>query len=260
MISIMIEEKLISKLDKSKLPYMKGLDPKFTNLPYNPGNTHSVPYAYGITGIGYNATEMGEVDSWEVFWNPKYAERLLLLDDMREVFGIAFKRLGYSLNDTIPAHLNEAMAMLVEQKRYLKKYESSLEKDLLLSGDALAIHSYSGDVYQIMEEDSNLAFCVPKEGATLFAEAMCIPEKAPHKDLAYEFINFMLQPEIAGKNINEIWYAMPIPAALPFVDEEIRNDTNIFPSPEIMARSEFMEDLGNYTEVMERAWSELKVY
>jgi len=260
MVAIMVEEGMLETLNHDLIPNFSGLDPQFANPPYDPDSKHSVAFTYGTSGIGYNADEVTEeITSWDAFWNPKYAGRILLLDDVREVFGFAFKYLGYSVNDTVPAHLEEAKQLLMKQKEYLLKYESTMNKDLLLTREALISHYWAGDMYQIMDEDSSFAFTIPVEGAVLFTDCMAIPMNAPHKDMAYKFINYILKPEVAGKIVNEVWYAMPIPAALEYVDEEISSDPNIFPPDDILARCEFLTDLGDYNQTLDRAWTELKM-
>ena len=260
MVEIMIEEDLLSEIDHTALPHFKGVDPQFLNPPYDPGCRYSVPFTYGTSGIGYNLAEVGyEITSWEALWDPRFKNRVILLDDMREVFGLAFKYLGYSVNDTVPAHLEEAKDLLMAQKEVLLKYESSMNKDLLLNREALLAHYWAGDMYQVIDEDEGFAFSIPQEGAVLFTDCMAIPASAPHKDLAHQFIDFILKPDVAGRIINEIWYAMPIPEALSFVETDIREDPNIFPPPGVLNRCEFLVDLGEYNRVMDRAWTELKM-
>lgn len=260
MVELMVEGGMLTTLDHTQIPNFRGVDPKFADPPYDPGSKHSIAFTYGTSGIGYNADEVtDEINSWEAFWNPKYAGRILLLDDVREVFGFAFKYLGYSVNDTVPAHLEEAKALLMRQKESLLKYESTMNKDLLLNREALISHYWAGDMYQIMDEDTSFAFTIPVEGAVLFTDCMAIPVSAPHKDLAHKFINYILKPDVAGKIVNKVWYAMPIPAALEYVDEEISSDPNIFPPDEILARCEFLTDLGDYNQTLDRAWTELKM-
>lgn len=261
MVEIMASENMLAPIDPAKIPNLSGLDPKFKTPPYDPEGKYSVAFTYGTSGLGYNLDEIGEeIDSWGALWNPDYAGRILLLDDMREVFGAAFKYLGYSVNDTDPTHLETAKRLLMEQKSNLLKYESTMNKNLLLNREALIAHYWAGDMYQIMDEDSSFAFTIPKEGAVLFTDCMAIPAKAPHKELAHTFINYILKPEIAGRIINEVWYAMPIPEALKYVDEEISSDPNIFPPDEVLSRCEFLSDLGDYNQVMDKAWTELKMH
>ncbi len=260
MVAIMMEENLLSPLDASQVPNIKGIDPKFTNPPYDPGSTYSVPFTYGTSGLGYNYAEIGEeLDSWGAIWDPRFKGRILLLDDMREVFGIAYKYLGYSVNNTDPARLEKAKQLLMDQKANLLKYESTMNKDLLLTREALISHYWAGDMYQVIDEDSSFAFTIPKEGAVLFTDCMAVPAAAPHKELAHKFINYILRPDIAGRIVNEVWYAMPIPAAMEYVDEEISSDPNIFPPDDVLARCEFLTDLGDFNPVMDRAWTELKM-
>ena len=260
MVEIMVEEQLLAPIDHTKIPNFKGMDPKFQDPPYDPQSAHSVAFTYGTSGIGYNEAAIGgSLDSWSALWDPAFAKRVLLLDDMRESFAIAYKMLGYSINDTDPAHLEEAKDLLLKQKDILLKYESSMNKDLLLNEEALISHYWAGDMYQVIDEAEGFAFTIPKEGAVLFTDCMAIPQSAPHKELAHAFINHILDPQMAGRVINEIWYAMPIPAALPYVDEEIRNDENIFPSEEVLSRCEFLTDLGEFNQAMDRAWTEIKM-
>jgi len=259
-VSILNEEKRLLPIDKSKLPNLRHVDSQFMNPPFDPGLTYSVPYTYGFSGIGYDTDVIDEVSSWDVFWNPELSGRMLLLDDMREVFGMAFKKLGYSINDTDPDHLAEASALLKEQKQLLRKYESTMSTNLLLTGEVALIHHWGGDVYQIMEEDSTIAFAIPDEGSILFTDCMCIPVTAPNPGLAHDFINFILRPEVTASLVNTIWYPMPNDAALQFIEEEIKSDPNIYPATETLRQSEFIRDLGDYTPVMERAWTELKMH
>ena len=260
MVEIMRESELLAPINAALIPNLEGLDPQFADPPYDPGNQYSVPFTYGTSGIGYNYDEVGEeLDSWSALWDDRWAGRVILLDDMREVFGLAFKYLGYSVNDTNPDHLAEAVELLKMQKKKLLKYESTMNKDLLLNREALLAHYWAGDVYQIMDEDEAFAFTIPREGAVLFTDCMAIPAKAPHPELAHQFIDFILRPAIAGRIVNEVWYAMPIPAALEYVDDEIRTDPNIFPPDEILQRCEFLVDLGDYNMTLDRAWTELKM-
>ena len=260
MVEIMIEEQMLSPIDKEKLVNFDKLSPNFIDPPYDPECKYSIPFTYGTSGIGFNSEEVSkDVTSWDIFWDMDYAGRILLLDDMREVFGIAYKHLGYSVNDTDPQHLEEAKTLLMEQKQALLKYESTMNKDLLLNREAVLSHYWVGDMYQVIDEDDAFDFAIPEEGAVLFTDCMAIPANAPHKDLAHKFIDHILSPVNAGRIINVIWYAMPIPDAMEYVEEEIRNDGNIFPSKEILDKCEFLTDLGEFNRAMDEAWTEIKM-
>jgi spermidine/putrescine transport system substrate-binding protein len=260
MVNTMASEGMLSPLKHENIPNLKYISEQFKNPPYDEGLKYSIPYTYGFSGIGYNSTQTdGEIRSWQVFWNSDFKNQMILLDDMREVFGIAFKILGYSINDRNPEHLESAMALLRDQKQYLRKYDSAMSKNLLLSGEVAMIHHWSGDVYQLMEEDENIRFSIPEEGSVLFTDCMAIPKTAQNVELAEKFIDFILRPEISARIIETIWYPMPNDEAIKLIDAEIREDENIFPPAEVIKRSEFLQDLGEYTRTMERAWTELKI-
>ena len=140
----------------------------------------------------------------------------------------------------------------------MKKYETTMGKDMLLSGDAVIIQNWTGDLYQVVDQDSNLKIIMPKEGTVIFVDNVCIPKTAQNKEMAMKFINYLMRPEVAAKNVNKVWYASPIDAALPFISDEIKSDPNIYLTEEIYAKSEFLDDLGEFTAVKEKAWSEIK--
>ncbi len=136
MVRILRKQDLLAQLDLAKIPNVKNLTERFRNLPFDPGNQFSIAYDWGTTGIGYNKTKVTDpVDSWAILWNPKYKDRILMLDDEREVFGSALKWKGHSLNSTSPADLDQAKNLLLQQKPLVKTYSSSNFDEILLSGD-----------------------------------------------------------------------------------------------------------------------------
>lgn len=261
MVTIMVKDSMVEELNLANIPNLKNINKLFLNPSYDPEQKYSIPYTSGLTGIAYRTDLVDEkIDSWKIFWNSKYKNNTMLLNDMREVYAMAFKILGYSVNDTNLEHLKEAHKLLLDQKKYLKKYESDMSKDFLLTKEVSIIQQWVGDTYQIMEQDSNIAFEIPKEGAIKFTDNICIPKGAKHKDAAEKFINYLLRPDIAARIINVIWYSMPNDAAMPMVNDEIKNDKNIFPDDAVLKKYEFVVDLGEYTAVMEKYWTELKSY
>jgi len=252
---------LIKQLDHSKLPNLKNLYPEFQNPDYDPNNAHSVPYQWGTTGIAYRKSEAsGRVDSWGVFFDPdQYQGPFILLDEMRETIGAALKYLGYSLNDTDPAHLEEAKKLLINaKKRSLGFADSVGGRSRLLAGDAVVVHNYSGDTFAIQEEDDDIAYVIPKEGGTIWVDAFAIPREAPHNDLAYLFLNYILEPEVAAVISNNNYYASPVQAAEPYLDAELLNNPAVYPTPTVRAKLEFIRDLGELTTLYDRVWTEIK--
>ena len=256
---ILIHQNLLEKLDHSKLPGFSSLGPRFRSLPYDPNNQHTVPFLWGTTGIGYDKTKVTEpVDSWAILWNSKYKDRILMLDDPREAFGSTLKWKGHSVNTKDPAELKEARDLLIQQKPLVKTYNSSSFDEVLLSGDVWLAHGWSGQLAKAADQNPNLAYVVPKEGATIWIDNLAIPKGVRHLEEAYAFINFCMKPEIAGEITNFSGYASPSDAAKKFIKPEILNDPARYPSEQTLANCEFLQDLGETSTLVDRYWTEIK--
>jgi spermidine/putrescine-binding protein len=181
-----------------------------------------------------------------------------MLDDPREVLGVALKRLGKSVNATDEATLAAARRLLVEQKPLVRTYNSSNYEDVLLSGDVWIAHGWNGQFAKAMEQDHDLEYVVPREGGTLSVDSLVIPASAPHPALAHAFIDFTLEAEIAAEICRTMKYSSPNRAALPLLPPGIRANHAIFPPEEVRARLELINDIGEATVTFERLWTEVK--
>ncbi len=258
MVGIMIKLGLLEQLDKSKIPNLSHIDEHFLNQAFDPGNNYSIPYAWGTAGIGYRADKVTDsVDSWGILFNPKYAGRIVLLDDMREVLGLALKYLGYSYNSENPEELQQAKELLIKQKPLVKAYTSSQPELFLLSGDAWLVHNWSGDIYRVAVEDPNIKYSIPKEGSSRFIDNCAIPKTAPNKELAHAFINFLLEPKVDARIHNHIRYLTPNTAALQYLDKSLRDTLENMP-PETAGKLENIEDLEQTTRLWDKIWTEIK--
>lgn len=257
-IEILLRQNLLLALDRSALPHLTNIDPRFLDRPHDPGNRYSVPYFWGTSGIAYNRDKVGEVDSWDAMWDRRFAGKILMLDDPRETLGAALKRLGLSLNTKDPATLRRAMALLVEQKPLVRTYSSSNFDEILLSGDVWLAQGWSGQFARAIGEDRRLAYVIPKEGGSLFLDSLTIPASAPHAELAHAFIDFTLEPEIAAEICRTMRYSTPNKAAIALLPEEIRKNPAIFPPDDVLSRVELIEDIGETTVLYDRLWTEVK--
>jgi spermidine/putrescine-binding protein len=260
MLKVMIPQKLLRELDRGRLSHITNLDPRFLDQRFDPGNRHSVPYLWGTTGIGYDTSKVATpIDSWGALFDPRYAGRILMLDDVREAFGAALKLMGRSINETDPAVLRQAAAKLKEQKRLVRTYNSSDFANLLAAGDVDVAQGWNGELAEaVAASHGKLAYVVPKEGGTLWIDSLAIPATAKNVDAAYEFLQFVMEPEIAARIINGVHYAGANKAALAKVDPAIRNDPAIYPPQEVLDRCEFIEDLGETTQLLDELWTEVK--
>ncbi|WP_038047246.1 spermidine/putrescine ABC transporter substrate-binding protein [Thermus caliditerrae] len=257
----MAREGLIVPLDKARLPGLKNLDPFFQDPPYDPGLTYSVPYLWGTTGLAYREDLVkGSVDSYAVLFDPaQQVGPFLLLDEMRETIGAALKYLGYSVNATDPQALEKAKALLIEAKRRSVGFAGGVEAlNRILAGDAALALAYSGDVLQARQEDERLRYALPKEGGTLWTDALVVLKRGPAQELAYRFVDFLLQPENAAALSRYTRYATPVAAAVPLLPEEMRQDPTVFPPPEARAKLEYLKDLGPDIALFDRVWTEVK--
>jgi len=261
MVEIMIEEDLLAKINQDNIPNLANLSELFADPPYDPGLEYCVPYQWGTTGIGYNSDEV-EPDSWAYIFDPEiasqYSGQITMLNDSRESIGAALKYLGYSLNSTNEAQLEEAKQLLITIKPYLFSYDSDQFEDLIAADEVVYGHGWSGDYFAAAEEDERIWYIIPAEGGVVWADNLCIPKTAKEKYTAELFINFILQPEVAAQITNFTWFGSPVEAANEFIDPEIIDEPAVYPPPEVMAKLEWIEDVGDATPVYERIWTEVK--
>ncbi len=237
----MIAAGMVVALDHSKIPNMANIDPAFQDAAFDPGRKFSLPYMWGTQGIGYRKSKVKEEDvqTWgAVFDNDAYAGRIALLGDGASVIGAALKYLGFSFNTVDAGELKKAEELLIAGKKNVKVYADDNGQDLLASGEVDLAMEWNGDIIQVMSEDDDLSYIVPKEGGLLWQDCLCIPKDAPHPNNAHAFLNYVLDAD-AGKHIAEtIEYATPNAAAKAKMSDDYRNNPGIFPTDAVIAASE----------------------
>ncbi|MGO4547592.1 PotD/PotF family extracellular solute-binding protein [Paenibacillus sp. 2TAB23] len=245
-ISKMKEEGLLLELDHDKLPNLKHIDPKFMNLSFDPDNAYSIPYFWGTVGIVYNPELVGDLafTSWNDLWDEQLRNQILLLDGAREVMGMGLNALSYSLNDTNEAHLQEAKAKLKLLTPNVKAIVGDEIKLLLANEEAAVGLVWSGDASEIMGENDKLDYVVPEEGSNLWFDNMVIPKTARNIEGAHQFINFMLDPEVAAQNTEYVGYSTPNQSAMSLLPEDISGDERFYPNEELTGRLEVYDNLG----------------
>ena len=261
MVRILIHLKLLRPLDKSRLRNLGNLDPRFLDKSFDPGNAYSLPYVWGTTGYGYDKTKSGGVaeDSWAPLFDPRNKGQILMLDDMRECFAVALKYQGHSLNSTDPAVLKQAADLLEKQKPLVKTYNSGDYENILAAGDVWFSHGYNGQLAKVVASDpKRFAYVLPKEGATLWIDSVCLPAGARNVASIYAFLDYILEPEVNAKIVNGIRYASANAAARRFIDPAILADPAVYPSDEALARCELVEDIGDATTILDEYWTEIK--
>lgn len=253
---------MLTALDHSKIPNFKNIAPEFQDAGYDPKRRFSMPYTWLVIGIGYRKSKVkGVPDSWKVlFDSDEYKDRIAVMDDASELFRAGFKYLGKGVNDATPENIKAVEALLMKQRGNIKAFHSDNGQDLLLSGEVDLVMEYNGDIAQIMAEDEDIGFVVPKEGSIRQADCLAIPKGAPHPDNAHKFINYLLDAEASAAISSSIRYPSPNAAAIALMPDDYKTNTAIFPPADAMAKCEYPSYGGDdIAKLFEEALTRLRV-
>ncbi len=266
-------------LDFSKLPNEKYMWDviKERTAKYDPGNTYSINYMWGTTGIGVNVNKVREalgedapMDSLALIFDPANMEKLAgcgvqFLDAPTELIPAALAYLGENPDSQDPDILAKAEPVLTAVRPYVQKFHSSEYINALANGDICVAFGWSGDVLQARdradEADNGveIAYYAPKEGALMWFDQMAIPADAPNPDGAHAFLNFIMDPHNIAAATNYVWYANGNKASQEFIDPEILEDPAIYPDE---ATLENLYTLTPYApkvqRVVTRMWTRIK--
>ena len=213
MIEKLKNEGYLYKFDPSTLPNYKYIIDSFKKAPYDPNGEYTVPYTYGMLAIIYNTALVDEEDyadkSWSLLWNEKYRGKILQFNNQRDAFGTAMYYNNLDVNSTDKAVWDLALDSLVKQKALVQGYVNDEIFNKMTTASAAIAPYFAGDFLTMAADNEDLAFYYPKEGTNYFVDAMCIPANAKNKELAKEYINFMLSEDIAVANAAYIGYASP---------------------------------------------------
>lgn len=254
---------LLTKIDKERLSNYKYLMPRFSSGRFGPEADYAVPYTFGTTGIAYNAKapcyENGRFPTdWDSFWDPKIAGRMTILEDYRESIGFALKHRGCSYNTTDEKLIQTACSDLKRQKKNTMCFTSDQVITYLTSGDSWLSLAFSGDAQQAARSNPDIKYIIPKSGASMWVDNLCIPRNAPHPEYAYLWLNFMLEPEVAAALSNFIFYASPNQEARKYVNAKLLEDRSLYPHDDVLDHCEEIGDIGKAIFIYDRLWTELK--
>jgi spermidine/putrescine transport system substrate-binding protein len=270
-VDTMIQEKLLAPLDKALLPNITNLKKQNLDLYYDKGNTYSLPYFFGISGLAYNKSKFTTApDSWAALFDPaqieKYKGEFSMLDDQRETPGAALKYIGKSLNDTDPADIKQIEDILKAQKPFLAAYNSSDVNRKLASGEYVIAHAWSGQALQArnglggeFSGNPDIVFVMPKEGGMIWQDNLAILADSPNSYTAHVFINYLLGADVAAKNTEYVGYLTPNAAGEAKLSPEIQAlyKEGFAPDEEMYARLEWAVR-NDKTTVFDELWTALK--
>jgi spermidine/putrescine-binding protein len=280
-VSLMVRQGLLQKLDKSKLPVLQYFDPNYLNLPFDPNNEYTLPYQAGTDAIVYNSDKIKDPPkSYADLWKPEFVDpkRMIVLDDSRAVIGATLLTLGYDVNTTDEKQLAEAKAKLSELAKGVKLYNSDAVRANLLAGDVDLGITWTGEAFLAQKDNPAIKYVYPTEGAILWQDNYAIPKDAPHADAAYAWINYTQQPDLFFLMLRDFPYTMPSKGALEFAknsDLKVKDAdgkelavTDLYQAyanspitntpPEELKKGHRIQDVGDALPIYDQIWTEIK--
>ena len=264
MIDKMINENMLEKLDFNNIPNIKYIDDEYRYTDFDPKGEYTVPYTWGTVGIIYNKEHVDPEDakSWDILWDEKYKGQVLMFSNSKDAFAIALSKLGYSMNTENLAEIDEATALLREQRNVIQTYVMDQIFDKMQLEEAYVAPYYAGDAITMIDGNENLAFSHPKETFNLFIDSLCIPKGSRNKEAAEAFINFICETEVALANCEYICYSTPHSVARELVMESMEDWQKAisYPSAEALENTESFVDLSPDTnELLVQLWSDVLI-
>ncbi|WP_339490833.1 polyamine ABC transporter substrate-binding protein [Pseudomonas sp. EL_65y_Pfl2_R95] len=250
---------LLEKTDINQSPAFANIDPQFLRAKSDPKGEYCMPYAWGTVGIFYNKTKVSKpIETWDDFFaEAKAGKKVIMLDDMRETLGVGLIENGKSVNSINRDDLKLAADWLLERKPLISAFTYD-SVPMVQSGDAVAAQYFVGAEMYVKQEPDKLAYVIPKGGATLYQEDMCVLKNAPNKANAKRFMEFFLKPEIAALNTAQQTNGTPNKAALKLLPAELREDPQINPPADVMAKLQIFQDIGKGLKLYDRTWTKVR--
>jgi spermidine/putrescine transport system substrate-binding protein len=255
-VSIMINQNMLEKIDKTKITNIGNIDPVvLRKASYDPTMEYSVPYYFGASGIAVNTARVPDFErSWSIFGRSDLKGRMTMLDDMREVLGDALVHLGYSVNTTNAAEITAARDLVNKVwKPNLVKFDAEAFGKGYADGDFWVVQGYAEVVYEEIGDNEQLkadtVFFIPPEGGPAYIDSMCILKGSKHLDLAYQFIDFIHRPEIYAEFTD--YFGFPATANIPA--RQFKAETPYYTAEELV-NTELKDDVGEHLELYNDAW------
>jgi spermidine/putrescine-binding protein len=265
-VSIMIHQDMLAPLEMSQIPNFVNIATEFTNPSFDPGNLYTVPYQWGTTGLLYDPAVVPFAPTkWADLWDPAFSNRLVALDDEREIIGVALQVLGYDKNTLDAQQLEEARQKLVELMPNIRLFDSDSPESAILSGETWAGIVWNGNASLGYAENPDLVYICPEEGCGIWFDNLAVVKDAPHLDNAMQFINYVLSPEASMLISIEFPYSNPNAAGLeymktadPALYETYMSFAGTNPPAVFLEKATPIIDVGEATTIYDRIWTELK--
>ena len=230
-VEALVKEDMLVPLDKTKLPNLKNVGPEYWKQPHDPDLTYSVPYMQGTVGIVINTEKVKDpVTGYADVFQPKYAGRIVILDDALEIVTWGLATQGIGPDGVTKENLEKVRPVLAAWLPLVKVYDSDSPKTALLNGDVDLGIVWSGEAAILMnEQPGKFTYVLPAEGAHMFIDNLVIPKSAKHVDAALKFINYILRPDVSKKISEEFPYTNPNVEARKLLSDAERANTASYP-------------------------------
>jgi len=255
---IMFQLGLLAKTDIGSDPAFQNIDPQFIRAKTDPHAEYCLPYAWGTVGIVYNKKLVDKMEGWEdLFALAASGKKIILLDDLRETIGIGHIMLGTPVNSVDEAQIKAAADYILARRKNISAFTYD-SIPLVQSGDVAAAQWYVGANIFVRQAPDVLAYIIPKEGATMYQEDICVLASAPNQDNAKKFLQFYLRPEIAALNVTQQLNGTPNIPARKLIPADIVGNPNIYPPQSVLDKLQIFVDLGRDLQLYNSEWTRIK--
>lgn len=259
MVDLMAKQNLLEELNKTNIPNISNISDAYLNAYYDQGNKFSVPYLGGVATLCVNKSKVTEpITSIKQIFDSKYNNSIVVLDDTRAVIGLVAKSMGYSMNETDEAKLNEIKTNLLTLKPNIVAYDSDSPKTSMIDGTASIGYMWAAEIALAMAENPDIEVVYPEEGAYLFMDNLCIPKGSKNKEAAESFINYICKPETVKAIVEEFPYLTPNKAALDILDASYKDNPAKNPPTQAIEKGEYIKEIGDKLSIYDAMWTELK--
>ena len=251
---------LIDPVPPGVLKNMGNLAARFRRTIYDPDET-TVPYLWGTTGIAYNRKKLKKPPtSWWDLWDPKYKDRISMLDNVRDCVAVSMQLLGLEQTTRDPEDFKKIRELLLKQKPLVKMYSSASYLNSLVAGEIDLAMTWSGDLFQAARDNPDLDYVIPKEGTYLWVDCLALMRGSHHREDTLRLIDYLLEPKVAADNADFVRYASPNEKAWPFVDPVLLKDPRVYPPKKMMDALKAHHVLdAEQSELWNTTWADVKV-
>lgn len=264
MVDILRQNDMLAVLEKEQLPNYANINPVYHGAYYDPNDQYSIPYAISVSFLLVNpgaveALGAAPITSYHDLWQKELANNVVVIDWSVEIIGLVLKSLGYEYNETDPAKVAEAREKLFALKPNIMRFETNTPEDSLVNGEAVAGFMYSNQAVKGVQAKPELAPVFPTEGMPIYIDSWVMSKKAPNKDGAYQFLNFIMRPEIAARIADLTKFTSPNKAAEEYLPEDFKNNPMLNLADEVVENTSFYIGVDQVMDEYEHIYMEFKL-